>query len=255
MLNFVEAIFLGVIQGLTEWLPVSSSGHLVVFQELLKIDADMSFDVFLHFGTLMSVIVFFREDIFNILRDIVKLKVYSENFKTGLFIVIACIPTFFIAYFFRSMIQEIFSSVFAVAIFLFINGIILLVSSFFYGKGKVNAVNGFVSGIAQGIAIAPGISRSGFTISSLIMAGVGRKKAFRFSFLMAIPVVFGANVLNLSAASVIDWRILITGFLSSFLAGYLAILIFSRAIDKRYRLFAYYCFVVSVLLMIYLILT
>jgi len=258
MLTVLEALLLGIIQGITEWLPVSSSGHLVIAQQLLGIQQPIVFDVMLHVGTLVVVLVVFWRDIVKILRAIAKLDFKSEHGKLGLFVALASIPTAVIGYAFHDLFAAAFSSLFAVAVALLVTGFVLFVSEKNFGKTqvpnkKIGAADSVLVGIAQAIAIIPGISRSGLTISTALLRGVKKEMAAKFSFLLLVPAVVGALALeskDLGAAS-IDWFVLSIGTTAAAVVGYFALKFLLRIVlQKKLHMFAYYCWIVGLILII-----
>ncbi len=192
-MSLLEAVISGVVQGVTEFFPVSSSGHLVLLHHFLGIkEPQIVFDIFLHLGTIVAILIFFRKDIMDLL---------GKDRKPLLFLIAASIPTFLIAVLFKRVIEDLFDAPRVVGCMLAVTGAWLIVASavsaYFRRKGlekDMSLTSAIATGIAQGIAIMPGISRSGATIATSMMAGVEREKAFRFSFLLAIPAVLGAIV-------------------------------------------------------------
>lgn len=195
--EIISALILAVIQGITEWLPVSSSGHLVLFSHILKFQGSLFFDVALHFGTLMAVFVYFGRDIVDIIRDLFKGNFQSENGKLGGLLIIASIPAAIIGFLFKNFFEGIYENLGIVAIGFGITGLFLMIASIDFGqriKKYPSYLQSFLIGIAQAIAIIPGISRSGATIASGVLLELDIKSAMRFSFLMSIPIIFGANI-------------------------------------------------------------
>jgi len=194
-MSLVQAVILGVVQGITEFFPISSSGHLVIMQNIFGFRKDMLvFDIFLHFGTLISIVIFFRKDIMDMMRK------GSQVLK---FIVIGCVPTFLIGILLKGIAEPLFTDARLVGSCLIITGIFLFIASFFAAYWKkirkdrpVGILNSLVIGIAQGIAVIPGISRSGATIGAGLIAGLNEEAALKFSFLLALPAVLGANLLK-----------------------------------------------------------
>ena len=240
-------MFLGALQGLTEFLPVSSSGHLVIAQTLIPnfTQPGVLFDVVLHAGTLFAILFYFRKTIVKLSNNDLSLDV------------IGTIPAVLAGLFFRPFIESLFSDTKVV-------GMALLVTGFFNyytdkaksSKKKNNSKNALVIGLYQAFAVIPGISRSGSTIHAGTKAGLSRKKAAEFSFLLSVPAVFGANVLQFmsySRISDINPLIFVTGFLSALIFGYLAISWVMKLLEmKRFRIFAYYCFVLGVIVLLFL---
>jgi undecaprenyl-diphosphatase len=269
-LSWLESVALGILQGLTEFLPISSSGHLVLGENLLKVQLnDISFEVFLHFGTLLSVVIVFRKTIWGMIQAVmekagVTFSKYnptftSENWNLFLLIMLGSVPAGVLGILFKGWVEKSFSSPHFVSIMLLITGLILFLTKFFQKKeGQIKFSDAFLIGIAQAIAILPGISRSGLTISTGIFRGIKREKAAEFSFLLSLPAVLGATVLKLkdmlsqSPLSFNLWFYLL-GTASAFLFGYLAIKFLLNVIRKgRFEFFGYYCFLIGFLSLIFL---
>ena len=251
MNDLISALILAVVQGLTEWLPVSSSGHLVLFERLLGYEVDLMFNVALHFGTLMAVFVYFGKDILDIFEDILKLKWDSANARLGFLIIIATIPAAPIGYFFRDFFEMAFTSLGIVGIGFGITGLILLISSLeFKGIGKkaedIGIFRALGIGLAQAVAIFPGISRSGSTIGSGLLLGLKEKDAVKFSFLMAAPVIFGAALLEIGNNKLPPqtiWAVLV-----AFIVGLITIHLMLKIVvssRKNLRYFAVYCLLLA----------
>lgn len=272
-MTLIEAIILGLVQGLTEFLPISSSGHLVLGKELLGIsiqgDAQIgiSFEVFVHFGTLLAVVTIFWNDILNLIKVFLSIfaipfsedtfeKKYHNNayFRMMILIIAGSLPAAIIGIFLEDMIEDAFNNPILVCIMLLVTGAILTVSKFsLNGHKPLNSSNALTVGFAQAFAIIPGISRSGSTISTGLMMGLEREESARFSFLLAVPVIAGATALKLKEliANPPDFAIivnLIAGTVVAYISGYFAIKIL-LAVVRRGRLdrFAYYCFTVGIL--------
>jgi len=241
----VKYVLLGIIQGLTEFLPVSSSGHLVVFQSLLKVPHSIAFDVVVHLATALAVIAYFWKDILKLINP----KSDPESHKMLLYLGVGTLCTGVIGITFRDFFEGLFSSVTAVACFLILSGVILIVAEWI-GKGKrekLNIWDAILIGLAQGAAIAPGLSRSGVTISASLARNLNRSLAARFSFLLAIPAILGAGLLQSKAimeagtVGIGVWP-LVLGFISAFISGWIAIKIFMVMIERfSLKIFAYYC--------------
>ncbi len=256
-MGIIEAIILGIIQGLTEFLPVSSSGHLELAKAILGSEAvgkeSMMTTVVLHFATALSTVVVFRKDVAVIIRGLFQFKI-NEELHFSLKIIVSMIPAAVIGVMFDDIIEGFFNGrIMLVGCMLILTGALL----FFADRAKdtqnnVNYLSAFIIGIAQAIAILPGISRSGATISTSVLLGVDRKKAARFSFLMVVPLIFGKIAKDLFSD---DFTIgdtsampLTFGFIAAFITGLLACT-WMIAIVKRSKLsyFSYYCFIVGLI--------
>jgi undecaprenyl-diphosphatase len=271
----LEAILLGIIQGLTEFLPVSSSGHLVLFQQLFGLkEAELFFDVCVHLGTLVAVIVVFRQEITKIisaLLQLVSLAGQKEKFlqkaesdpelKMALLIVIGSIPTAVLGLLFKSIADQLFSSSFLTGLMLMMTGLLLWLTRRanpgYKGAGieSFSKTKAFVIGIVQGMAIIPGISRSGSTISIGLLLGVDRETAARYSFLLSIPAIVGAGFLSLKGGlSQTDAaiRFSLLGAATAALVGYGALKVLLSMIKKgRLYVFAPYCWLVGILAILF----
>ncbi len=244
MMDAFQAIFLGIIQGITEWLPISSSGHLVIFQEFLNIPASVSFDLLLHLGTLVVICFVFRKDIWNIIKAVLKRDFESEEGKWAYYIIIGSIPIFLAGLFFEPIIDLFFSSVLVAGIGWIITGIFLYFTKTIKNNLTVNKKSSINIGIVQAFALIPGVSRSGSTISMGIFSGVERDVAAKFSFLLSIPAILGAMVLKINDFS-IDF-VSIIGLLTSIIVGYLSLRLLLKIV-RRGDLwkFSYYCFILG----------
>ncbi len=260
MESLIKAILLGAIQGLTEFLPVSSSGHLVIFSHLLHFSqSSVAFDVFLHLGTLLAIFVLFWKELkVMIASPIVALfgNLTAEQkyyLRWDWYVILATIPAGIIGVLFEDQIEIIFSSMVYSLFFLFITG--LLMASIPYIKkraGEITLGRSFLMGVAQAFAILPGISRSGSTIFTGILAGGDQEKVARFSFIMSVPAVAGAVVLKLkellaAPPSTSEMINIAVGTLFAFAFGCLAI-VWLLDFVKRGKLqwFGYYCLAISV---------
>ncbi len=252
--EFISALILAIIQGITEWVPISSSGHLVLFERFLGYSGGLLFDVSLHFGTLMAVFVYFGKDIVDILEDLLKGKFKSENGRLGLMLIVGSIPAFLIGFFAKDYFDSVFTNLGVLALGFALTGMFLFIASL-PGNVKVDKLGwrgAFFIGVTQALAIVPGISRSGSTISGGIMLGLDEKAAMKFAFLLSIPVVFGANVISIGNSALppeLIWATLV-----SFIVGLASIhLIFSYVLVSRKNLswFGLYCILLAIGIGIY----
>ncbi len=255
-MNLFEAIILGLIQGLTEFLPVSSSGHLVLFQNLLHLKTTgVTIEVLLHFGTLLSVLVVFRHDFISLLH-------FKDPLQRRLLflLLVGMLPTAAAAVIFGPVVDALFQSTLVVGLGLLITGAALKILSSFRPRKvdfqKMSFSDALWVGLLQGVAIIPGISRSGATITAALWRGLDRKTAVRYSFMLAAPVIFGATLLELKNLlnGGMDKGLLLhyaAGSLVAFLAGIFAIKLFIHLLQQhRFHLFAYYCWGAGVLVII-----
>jgi len=250
-MTIIDALILGIIQGLTEFLPISSSGHLVIGQELLGITIPGNhFEVMVHLGTLCSVITIFRFDIWQLLKTLTS----SDTKKYIGAIIIGTIPAVIFGLVFKDLITASFDNIKIVALTLLITGLVLLSTKFVkHGSKNISIGRGFIIGIAQAIAIIPGISRSGMTISMGLFLGIKSEKAAKFSFLLAIPAIAGAGVLtslDLSEPATVslNWVALLTGFLSSYIVGAISLKWLLGLIETgKFHWFGVYCIFIGFL--------
>lgn len=262
-MSYIEAIILGIIQGLTEFLPVSSSGHIVLGEAILntKSNDNLAFTIVVHFATVISTIVVFRKDILLIIRDLFSFK-WNPSTRFVLFIVISMIPVMIAGLLFKDEVEAMFEGrIMLVGFMLVLTGLILLSTLLASKKTKeLNAGSAFVIGIAQAIAVIPGISRSGSTISTALLFGIDREQAARFSFLMVIPPIIG--IMLLDALDMVKQQqtgdlsiqpiILLIGFIAAFLTGLIACKWMIRIVKTgKIQYFAYYCFLVGIIAIIW----
>jgi len=254
--QLIKAIILGIVQGLTEWLPISSTGHLRLIEKTLAFSVPILFDVVLHVGTLIVVLTFFRKEIGKILSALVHLNFKTENGKMIPLIIVGTIPTALIGLIFGELIENTFQSVLPIAVAFIVCGFILYPAK--AGKEKTENISystAIMMGIAQGIAIIPGISRSGTTIAAALLLGIKREKAFKFSFLLSIPAIIGALALTIHtefgklATSGLGWTEILAGTAIAMLVGYFALkLLWKILIERRFHFFAFYCWLLSAVL-------
>jgi undecaprenyl-diphosphatase len=248
----IKTIILGIVQGLTEFLPVSSSGHLAILERWFGISEPVSLAVFLHFGTLIAVIVFFIKPISGLLRGIFTGNKESLAYCTR--IAIGTFPIVVAGLLLESWVARAFANMKIVSILLGITGTIVLVTGIIQRRQKeMNLLTAFFTGIGQMFAILPGISRSGMTISAGLFAGIEPKRAFEFSFILSIPAVLGANIYELkNVAHMGSLPELLAGMLVSFLTGLVALKILRRLVYRHFYLFGPYCLVISIIMLIVL---
>jgi undecaprenyl-diphosphatase len=249
-MTYFQVIFLAVVQGLTEFFPVSSSGHLVLFQKLFLIkEPPIFFDVLVHVGTLFAILVFFRKEIRSLLVGLLKNK--KEEKKDFFNLLFASIPIFIVGFLVKDYLKEIFSSVKLVGFSLLLTSLFLFLTKFFNQKNKnFNFKSAFLVGLFQALAIIPGISRSGSTISAGLFSGIRQEKAFKFSFLLSIPAIIGALFLQLlELKNNTDLLLLqaILGMIVSFAVGFLSLKFLKRiVVNSQLWIFGFYCFLLGI---------
>lgn len=253
-MTFFEAVLLGLVQGLTEFLPVSSSGHLVLLQNYLGIkEGVLTFDVYVHLGTLFSILVIFKKDIISLITNL------PASLREIFLIVLAIIPAGLAGVILRDFFAGMYASGKIVGWMLLITGLILYYAEnrtrSSEGKKEPSWLDALLIGIAQSFAILPGISRSGSTLSMGLLTGLKRREAARFSFLISIPTIGGAALLEALDAFQdpvkVDWTIIAAGTLVAFIAGVFAIKVLLKFLEEgKLKAFAIYCWTVGALTII-----
>ncbi|OGH96844.1 MAG: hypothetical protein A2104_07580 [Candidatus Melainabacteria bacterium GWF2_32_7] len=277
-MDIYQSVITGVIQGLTEFLPVSSSGHLVLTSSIYKIlmgkelasggSEEILFDIMLHIGTLLAVLIYFKQDIVHLISEFFKsLKegTLKTNYEAQLpiYIMIGTIATIAVALPFKDFFESLVYNPARVGIILMITGIVLYSTELMSSKitQKVSNITwkkSILIGLAQGLAVAPGLSRSGSTIAAGLAAGLDRVTAARYSFLLSIPIIILAAVYHLfdigSVSEILsyNWTAIIIGTLISALVGYYCIKYFIIFISKnKLNIFAFYCLIVGLLMFLF----
>jgi undecaprenyl-diphosphatase len=262
-MNLIQVLILAIVQGITEWLPISSSGHLVLVQQYFGINVPVLFDVILHIGSLLVVIVAFWKDITKILKAVAQSNFKTEEGKLALFIIVGSIPTAIIGFLFKDLFKSFFSNLSAVGFAFLGTGLILYFSNLPKNKNKpINYLDALFIGAAQGIALIPGISRSGATISTGLLRRVKKEKAYQYSFLLFIPAMIGATIETSAsewqslATADIDGISILLGLLVTMIVGYIFLkLLFKIVVKERFQIFAYYCWALGLLIILTQILT
>ncbi len=257
--QLLTTIILGLIQGLAEWFPISSTAHLKLAETFLGLAATPLFNLVLHLGTLTVVVFFFRKDVRNILVALIHMDFKSENGKLIPLIAVATIPTAIIAITYDVFLQNILETIPVIAITFIIGATIVYSTKF--AKEDVDGLSYktvILMGFAQGFAIFPGLSRSGVTISAALLLGLKRERAFKFSFLLSIPAILGdfaveaysqRGVLSTSTLSMTD---VAAGLVATVIVGYLALRLVSNVIrGKKFHYFAFYTWALGIALLIW----
>ena len=246
-MTFLQAIISGTVQGLTEFLPVSSSGHLVILHKLMGLEEpQLVFDIFLHIGTLAAIFIVFWKDI---------IEAVTVKRKIGFFILMATAVTVLFVLFFDKGIESAFGNVKMVGTMLVVTGIWLILGSFFrFGAGGLSGFKAILIGLAQGIAIIPGISRSGVTISTGLFLGLDSQAAARFSFLLAIPAIIGAALFKMKGPVLTGFSpIYLIGLITSCIIGVLSLKLLLRVLYKnKFHLFGIYCILIGIVTLLFL---
>jgi len=273
-MEILKIIILGIVQGATEFIPVSSSGHLVIIPWLLgwarDPEASLLVETVLHWGTLLAILIVFWRDFWQmivaVLKSIVNRSLADNQARLGWALVIGSIPAAILGLLFKDFVESLFASPAAAGGFLLVTGTLLLGSELmarrqkeFRALNEISWRDSILIGCAQALALAPGISRSGTTIAAGLGLGIRRDDAARFSFLLGTPVFFGAGLLQILDALAVDssqiteqWLVLAIGFVVSAVTGFLAIrFLLNYLRDNPLYPFAIYCFVVGVAVLLY----
>ena len=256
MEQLIKTVILGITQGLTEWLPISSTGHLKVAERLLRLSAPLVFDVVLHVGTLAVILAFFRSDVKEVLAALVRLDFKTDYGRLIPLIVVGVIPTALIGLLLDVFFESALQSLSTIALAFIICGFVLYVAKFGREKtDKIGFKEALLVGVAQGLAVVPGLSRSGLTIAAALLLGIRRKQAFKFSFLLSMPAVTGALAWTVYtefgelAASNVGLVEVVAGAAAALVVGYTALKLLWRVLAKgKFHFFAFYCWVLGVFL-------
>ncbi len=268
-LSILEAIVLGIIQGLTEWLPVSSSGHLVLAQQYLGLEVDVFFDILLHLGTLAVILVFYRDTVMQaigalpgVLEEHSKGRSWREVWwanphrRLALLVVVGSVPTAIIGFVFEEALIGFFTSTRVVGVALLATGTWLFLVRFAPEPDpeRPGVWGALLVGLAQGAAIVPGVSRSGATIGMALQGRVEPEHAVRFSFLLSVPAIAGAALLQADRASLATaaaaWPTYLTGMVVAAIVGYGALWLLVRIVERRgFTHFCWYCWVLGAIVL------
>ena len=276
-MNLIQSILMGIVQGLSEFLPISSSAHLVFTSNFYKVfknipiiehsNQEVFFDIMLHLGTLIAVLIYFRKDILEICKELfkaIKTKEYNnQNAKLGLYIIAGTIVTIILALPFNEIANHLVFHPALVGGLLIITGGVLFFSEYLSQKkenksDKVNLKQALLIGLAQGFAVLPGFSRSGWTIATGLFFGLDRQTSARYSFLLSIPIILGASMvyplvkIDIAEAMTYNWLSIIIGTIVSGIVGYLCIKYFMKFISKfSLNFFGYYCVIMGVFTLVF----
>lgn len=271
-MHIIQAIIMGIVQGLSEFLPISSSAHLVITSNIYKVIKDIPLhvessqeiflDIMLHLGTLIAVFIYFRKDLTDIIKSFinaVKTKKFSDtNAKMALYILTGTVITVIIAFPLHTIAEDLVFSPAIVGILLILTGILLFTSEGYSKKlieksDKIDFRTSILMAIAQGIAALPGLSRSGLTISAGLFGKKDRVTAARYSFLLSIPIILGASMvyplikIDMTEFINFNWSAIISGTIVSAVSGYLCIKYFIKFVGKySLAIFGYYCIIVGI---------
>jgi undecaprenyl-diphosphatase len=257
-MDFVIAFILGLVQGVTEFLPISSSGHLVILQSLFNIvEGGLLLDTILHLGTAFSIIFVFRKDILALVGDSIGKDTVKRSSALSYigYLIVATIPAAVLGVLFNDYFEALFTNPKAAGSMLLVTAALLFISAIRKSDGgPVTLLKAIVIGLAQAIAIMPGLSRSGSTIAIALLVGVARDKAGKFSFLLALPAIFGAALLHARKIDTLDMHILpvLLGFIVSFIVGIAALKLLIRFVQKgKLYYFGFYCALAGILCVLF----
>tara|TARA_B110000003_G_scaffold274619_1_gene315042 strand:- start:1170 stop:1964 length:795 start_codon:yes stop_codon:yes gene_type:complete len=255
-MDIISAIILGIIQGITEFLPISSSGHLEIGKAILgeknvNKEDSMLMTVVLHFATALSTIIIFRKDLAEIVNGLLQFE-NNESFRFSFKILLSMIPATFVGLFFNVQIEKLFGDELTlVGCMLIVTGLLLFLADKARASSNIVGIKGaLIIGISQAIAILPGISRSGATISTAVLLGIDKEKAARFSFIMVVPLIFGKMAKDIFSGNIEydngTFLPLIIGFLFAFITGIIACKWMIKLVkNSQLKYFAYYCFIIG----------
>ena len=274
-MHLIQAILMGIVQGLSEFLPISSSAHLVFTSNFYKVfknieithsNQEIFLDIMLHLGTLIAVLIYFRKELWAIIKALnegLKTKDYtSEDFKTGVFIILGTVITVLVAYPLSGIAEKLVFRPEIVGLLLVLTGFILFFSEFLskkrIEKQDVTLKSSILIAIAQGLAALPGFSRSGLTIATGLMSGSDRTTSAKYSFLLSIPIIMGASMfyplleIDLKEVLTYNWTAIVVGTIVSGIVGYLCIKYFMKFLSKfSLAIFGYYCLAMGIFAFIF----
>ncbi|MAR14988.1 MAG: UDP-diphosphatase [Candidatus Marinimicrobia bacterium] len=244
---FIYVLFSGIIQGLTEFLPISSSGHLAILNIFFpKIDNNLDFEIILHFGTVFSIIIYYKKDLLNILKQFFS----REDNSIVYLIILGCIPISLVGLLAKDTIEKYSSDLSILPYTFMFTSFLLFMTRYNYKSKKITFNIVLVMALFQILALLPGVSRSGITISILLILGINMKEAVKFSFLMAIPLILGATFLSIDFTNYSNLSLnhMLLGSFISFLFGWVAIYLTNYfLLNSKYWIFSIYCFLISII--------
>ena len=257
-MNFWQTIFLASLQGITEFLPISSSGHLAIFQKIFNLGAPVIFDIFVHVGTLLAIVFFFRKELGKILKGLFVKE--RDSWRIFWLLLVGSLPALFVGLLLEKHLELIFSSLRLISFSFLLTGVLLISTKFLRAKRKKNLVSlkwldALVVGLFQAVAILPGVSRSGSTIVGGLWRNFKRETAFQYSFFLAIPAILGALVLqipDLKNQTSLFLSQSILGMLVAFGVGFFSLRILKKVLlNFQFWFFGFYCFLLGFLLLIF----
>ncbi len=244
--NLIYIFFSGIIQGLTEFLPISSSGHLIILNHFFSIH-NLDFEIMLHFGTVFSIIFYYKKDLLILLKES-----FSKDSKQFIsLIILGCVPISLVGLFFKDSIDQYLNNIDILPYTFMLTSIFLFMTRYHYKNRELTYRIVMIMGIFQILALLPGISRSGITIATLLILGINIRDAVKFSFLMAIPLILGATFISIdfNQYSYLSIQYMLLGAFVSFLFGWIAIYLTNYFLENRnYWVFSIYCFTISIII-------
>lgn len=246
-MNYIQAIVLGIVQSITEWLPVSSSAHLAITDRIFQINASLFYFVILHLATLISLCIYFRKDILKYFIDTKKKTLITTK---GWYIIWASIPIFLAGYFFNNVIEIMFTDFSMIGSALIVNAIILFTTKYFDGKNLITINEAIKIGVMQVFALVPGISRSGITISSGFFTGLKKEEVIMFSMMLALPAIAGATAYQLLITPFEFSLPMLVGFIIAIVSGYFALgLLIKRVREGTFSDYWVYCLILGLIML------
>ena len=245
--SFIYIFFSGIIQGLTEFLPISSSGHLVILNNFFpKIDNNLDFEIILHFGTVFSIIIYYKKDLLDLLKQFFS----KQDNSTIYLIILGCIPISLVGLLAKDTIEKYSSDISILPYTFMFTSLLLFMTRYNYKSKEITFNIILIMALFQILALLPGVSRSGITISILLILGINMKEAVKFSFLMAIPLILGATFISIDFTSYsnLSLKYMLWGSFISFLFGWIAIYLTNYFLsNSKYWMFSIYCFIISII--------
>lgn len=246
-MELIQAVILGIVQGITEWFPVSSSAHLAIFNQIFQVEAGLFFYVLLHLATLLSVAIYFRGRIIEYFFSKQSSMIIT---KKGLYVVIATIPIVIAGFLFHDLVEKMFTNFFFMGIALIINSGLLFFTRFMKGRRDVGFVNTFFVGLMQIFALVPGISRVGVTVSAGLYSGIKKGELILFSMMLSLPAIFGAFIYELFQSKIVFDASMIVGFIVTVVVGYFALGFLVKRIQKgEFYKYWLYCLILGIILL------
>lgn len=251
-MNIFEAIILGIVQGITEWLPISSKSHLIIFQKLFGLEQPVIFDLMLHVGSFFVILFVFWKDIKQILYGLMKKD--KKSWMMASFIIIATIPIVIAGFVLENVVKQSFNDLKVLGFGFLLSALVIYLSKYPEKKQKnLNLWNSFVIGAGQVLALFPGVSRSGITISTGMILGIKKQDVAKFSFLMFLPAILGATILEIKDIGLVsNMPAAIVGTFVAMITGYFSLKLLLSIIEKnKFSYFSLYCLVLGAIVLLF----